>query len=38
MWAVYPDGDFWKKSTSAYGVDGVVERVTQPLAKTSIKK
>jgi hypothetical protein len=37
VWTSYPDGEFWRQATNAYGVDKVVESVTHSMAETSIK-
>ena len=36
IWNTFPDGDDWREATQKYGIRNAVEKVTQPLADTSV--
>ena len=36
IWTTFPDGETWKEATKTYGIEDVVERITQPFADTTV--
>ena len=36
VWNAYPDGNLWREATQKYGVGSVVDKITGPLAETSV--